>query len=432
MKKEIEKQLDTPDHDVRKIPKETLEDKLIKAEQAYLLATHPVEPMSENFPSVPSSSLWAEPGWHLKLGVNEEDDQGDRILPCPAPQPLVQYNLSELYSAPGRQAASMINSTHLRSLETPLSAVATATSLAETDPAMANPADAILSSNDPLKMTRDALKLGYAFNASSKTQTIRPAATRRKSATVKDTVAASASTKATKKKQAAATLTDASVSKSSGIPATLNAGRADNSRKRKNVAQSDPTPTIRVVQRKRSEPSRQIPVVDEQAFQPRPIMTKPQPQPQQQQQQQPAQSSVPFLQQQIQYNNQMMNAMPSTVPPQQQATHRGSFNQFQNTQQINQFRRMQQQQQQQQQQPHHQQQHQHQHSNQQKVNPAQMQQQFRQNQLFWNSESQFTQQPMQLAGQGGMQMSVKGNNQMRQNMASTDEQNDPLFMLKDM
>mmetsp|Transcript_14371 Transcript_14371/g.14194 ORF Transcript_14371/g.14194 Transcript_14371/m.14194 type:complete len:84 (+) Transcript_14371:995-1246(+) len=49
------------------------------------------------------------------------------LLPCPPRQPLVQYNLSELYSAPGRQAASMINSTHLRALETPLSAVATAT-----------------------------------------------------------------------------------------------------------------------------------------------------------------------------------------------------------------------------------------------------------------------------------------------------------------
>ena len=71
----------------------------------------------------------------MKLDVNK-DDLDDSILPCPPRQPLVQHNLSELYSASGSQAASMINSTHLRSLETPLSAVATATSLAETDPAM--------------------------------------------------------------------------------------------------------------------------------------------------------------------------------------------------------------------------------------------------------------------------------------------------------
>lgn len=79
-------------------------------------------------------------GWHLVLDVNQAT-QGDMILPCPPRQPLVQYTLSELYSAPGRQAASMINSTHLRSLESSLSAVATATSLAETDPAMAKPID---------------------------------------------------------------------------------------------------------------------------------------------------------------------------------------------------------------------------------------------------------------------------------------------------
>ena len=71
----------------------------------------------------------------------EQPSPGDSILPCPPRQPLVQLNLSELYSAPGRQAASMINSTHLRSLELPLSAVATATSLAETDPAMAKSKD---------------------------------------------------------------------------------------------------------------------------------------------------------------------------------------------------------------------------------------------------------------------------------------------------
>lgn len=77
----------------------------------------------------------------MKLDVDKSDDLEDRILPCPPKQDLVQRNLSELYSAPGSQAASMINSTHLRSLETPLSAVATATSLAETDPAMAKSAD---------------------------------------------------------------------------------------------------------------------------------------------------------------------------------------------------------------------------------------------------------------------------------------------------
>ena len=61
----------------------------------------------------------------------------NNILPRTPVYPLVGKNLSELNSAPGRQAASMIRTTHLRSLEAQLSAVSTATSLAETNPSMA-------------------------------------------------------------------------------------------------------------------------------------------------------------------------------------------------------------------------------------------------------------------------------------------------------
>ena len=280
-------------------------------------------------------------------------------------------------------------------------------------------------------MTRDALKLGYAFN-SNKTQAVRPTVARKKSSTSKDTAAAlPVSTKVTKKRQSVSTPSDSGVSKSSGNTTGTNSTRVDNSRKRKSVTQSEPSSTSRAVQRKRPEPARQIPI-DDQAFQPRPIMTQPQ--------QQPAPSPAPFIQQpmpqqqqqQNPYNNQFMNTMPSPVAPQQQAAHRGSFNQFQNTPQMNQFRMMQQQQQQQ---PHHQQHHQ-QHSSQQKVNYGQQiqQQAMRPNPQFFPQmgQQQFPQQPMQMPGQGGMTMNVQGNNQVRQNMPSTDEQNDPLFMLKEM
>lgn len=141
MRKEIATKLNSIDTSIRRGSKEALEDKLIKTEQSYLLASHPVEKMNEKLPSLPSDSGWAEPGWYLKLEVEKDDSAGDTILPCHPVQPLVQHNLSELYSAPGLQAASMINSTHLRSLETPLSAVATASSFSETDPGMAKSAD---------------------------------------------------------------------------------------------------------------------------------------------------------------------------------------------------------------------------------------------------------------------------------------------------
>jgi hypothetical protein len=67
-------------------------------------------------------------GWQLVLHVPKQDDEGG-ILPVNIVPPLVQTNLSELYSTPGRQASSMLKATHLRSLEAPLSAIGVATSL---------------------------------------------------------------------------------------------------------------------------------------------------------------------------------------------------------------------------------------------------------------------------------------------------------------
>ena len=73
-------------------------------------------------------------GWHLVLDVPEEGPR--TILPCVPLSSLVQRNLSEIHSAPGRQAAALIRTTDLRSLASPLSAVATATSLAEANPSI--------------------------------------------------------------------------------------------------------------------------------------------------------------------------------------------------------------------------------------------------------------------------------------------------------
>ena len=64
MRKEIESKLNSIDTSIRRGLKGATEDKLIKAEQSYLLATHPVEKMSQNLHSLPSSSAWAEPGMY--------------------------------------------------------------------------------------------------------------------------------------------------------------------------------------------------------------------------------------------------------------------------------------------------------------------------------------------------------------------------------
>jgi hypothetical protein len=146
-------------HSSRGMSTETIESELILAEQKFLLAMHPVS--GESTSLSPSSTCWAEPGkdsvtllvcvtsyvgvphvclclcigWHLDLDVPMVD-KSNGILPRSVVFPLLQRNLCELYSAPGRQAASMLRRTHLRSLEAPLSAIATATSLAECNPSM--------------------------------------------------------------------------------------------------------------------------------------------------------------------------------------------------------------------------------------------------------------------------------------------------------
>jgi hypothetical protein len=114
-----------------------VEEELQRAEQSLYLAMHPTAP-KELLPSVPpsgsSSEKWAEPGWQLVLDVPKNENGSSRILPCAPSFPVLSKNLAELSSAPGRQAAAFSRSSQLRCLASNLSAVATATSLAETDP----------------------------------------------------------------------------------------------------------------------------------------------------------------------------------------------------------------------------------------------------------------------------------------------------------
>lgn len=54
------------------VPDESIELKLKKAEQVYLLATHPVAPKGETIPTIPAGSAstpWAEPGMYRCVDV---------------------------------------------------------------------------------------------------------------------------------------------------------------------------------------------------------------------------------------------------------------------------------------------------------------------------------------------------------------------------
>ena len=62
MRKEIESKLTSTSGGIRRVSNEVIENEMIKAEQSYLLVTHPVKLRCENLPSVPSAPVWAEPG----------------------------------------------------------------------------------------------------------------------------------------------------------------------------------------------------------------------------------------------------------------------------------------------------------------------------------------------------------------------------------
>jgi hypothetical protein len=112
--------------------KAALEEELVKAEQMYLVATHPIAEVG--LPSVPpsrSTGSWGEPGWQLVLDVPQKPVSHHSILPCAPSFPVLEKNLSDICSAPGRQAASMVRTSYLRCLASPLSSFAIASSPAE-------------------------------------------------------------------------------------------------------------------------------------------------------------------------------------------------------------------------------------------------------------------------------------------------------------
>lgn len=112
------------------------EDVSLRAEQLFLLAAFP-EQGSEPPPLMPPSNshtAWAEPGWKINLEVPDESGASGSLLPRVPVSSIMQKNHSEFSSAPGRQVASLMKTTHLQSLSTPLSATGQAISLAETSP----------------------------------------------------------------------------------------------------------------------------------------------------------------------------------------------------------------------------------------------------------------------------------------------------------
>lgn len=62
MRDEVECKSKARYNGTRPFSKEMIDAELVKAEQSYLLATHPIVSNDETLPSVPIASVWAEPG----------------------------------------------------------------------------------------------------------------------------------------------------------------------------------------------------------------------------------------------------------------------------------------------------------------------------------------------------------------------------------
>lgn len=171
----------------------TTADAVTRAEQLFLLSTHPVAPAKElpNTPPLKSSEHWAEPGWHLDLEVPEVKRRPSTILPtCPVFPVFEKYQL-EFSTIPGRQAGSLVQTKHLRALATPLSTVAQAISLAEEKLVVGNK---VKCDGDPLNISESAMMTGYTFAMKSSSKS--GSQPRRKSAsTPKDEGEAATSTK---------------------------------------------------------------------------------------------------------------------------------------------------------------------------------------------------------------------------------------------
>ena len=142
-------------------------DAELKAEQLFLLATHPNAPASGQLPSVPPVSSyepWAEPGWQLNLDV-PKDSRPRGLLPREPVFSVFQGSYEECCSTVGRQLASFLEPAHLIALSAPLSAVTQAISLAEVNPVITS--KITVAENDPLNISNVSMEGGYSFQLKS-------------------------------------------------------------------------------------------------------------------------------------------------------------------------------------------------------------------------------------------------------------------------
>jgi hypothetical protein len=156
-----------------------IESAVEKAEQLFLLATHPLAAGDEaSIPPASSKNRWAEPGCLLDLSVPDESSSVN-VLPKQPTFPVFERSLAEFSSSYGRQLASFMNPSFLRCFNAPISYLAVAGSIAESEPsvlstrklpafcgptshAVASPG--CIADDDPFFQSDELVGLGYTFH----------------------------------------------------------------------------------------------------------------------------------------------------------------------------------------------------------------------------------------------------------------------------
>lgn len=152
-----------------------------KAEQLFLLATHPLSVGDEQrTPTLNTEARWAEPGCLLDLTVPVENND---LLPRPPSLEVFERNLAEFSSSSGRQCVSFTNVALLAGLGAPLSSLGVAGSIAESNPVLSRIRKLsefrLLTINnnfhqgddcegDPLFLNDEIAQMGYVFRCAKR------------------------------------------------------------------------------------------------------------------------------------------------------------------------------------------------------------------------------------------------------------------------
>jgi len=148
-----------------KLTEADLLESRIRAEQLFVLSLHPASP-SPPLSSIPPSSSssdqrWAEPGWHVVLGVNNNSKSEGSILPCDDAGNIVRDLTNKCGSVSGRQVASIFSPFQLKNLMNEMSEISRRSAPAEWKSKELLETETLELVKDPISISEEEIMLSY-------------------------------------------------------------------------------------------------------------------------------------------------------------------------------------------------------------------------------------------------------------------------------